>query len=342
VRAEAALALLLLAVPALRAQDLGAYVHFGARRGADFAVSARPGGGARVLFDSGLSDPIPGDWDTILIQGVMPDPGVHFQALRPDVPTVWVELQVKRFPDGRFWAKARFQRGFGRVRLRAVDAGVTTDHEMSVFAVEVFEDAPALPSAPVPPSRGPVDPSAVPPRVHARAQWRAEQPINPYTPDPVPWRVTLHHTDGRFTANLAQSLDEARFIQDFHQHGRGWNDIGYHFLIDRLGNILEGRPLQTLGAHTLSNNEGNVGIALLGTYHAPRNDAATPAQLAAVGALGRFLVKRFGLDPVSLKGHRDYKQTDCPGDLAYPKLAELRAAFAQRASRSAASPSATR
>ena len=137
----------------------------------------------------------------------------------------------------------------------------------------------------------------------------------------------MHHTDGRYTANLADSLDETRFIQDFHQNGRKWSDIAYHYVVDPLGNIIEGRPLETLGAHTLSNNEGNVGIVLLGTYHSPKNDQTTAAQLSAVTAIGRFLVKRFGIEPASLKGHRDYKQTDCPGDLAYPKLSELRKAF---------------
>jgi hypothetical protein len=83
-----------------------------------------------------------------------------------------------------------------------------------------------------------------------------------------------------------------------------------------------------LGAHTLANNEGNIGIVLLGTYHPPVNDVPTKAQLDAVIALGRYLVSRYGIDPKALKGHRDYKQTDCPGDIAYAKLDALRLAFA--------------
>ena len=208
-----------------------------------------------------------------------------------------------------------------------MDDGATSDHDVTVYGAEVFADAPdpAFPAAP--PSRGPVDPGAVPPHMHARAEWSARPPTNPLTPDPMPWRITLHHTDGRFTASLSESLEETRFIQDFHQNGRKWSDIAYHYVVDPLGSVIEGRPLETLGAHTLNNNEGNVGIVLLGTYHSPKNDQPTPAQLAAVAEIGRFLVKRFGIDPNSLKGHRDYKQTDCPGDNAYPKLAELRVAF---------------
>ncbi len=364
-RAEVLLAVML-AAPALRAGDLGSEVTFARQRGAQFSVNA--GTGARVVYDSGPSDLPAGDWDTLLIQGTLPDPSIRFMAARPGNSTVWVELQVKRFSNGRFWAKGRFQRGAGGLRLRAVADGVKADHEVTVYDAEVFSDAPEPASPPTVPSRGPMDPGAIPPPVHPRAEWRAQPPTNPLSPDPLPWRITLHHTDGRYTANLAESLDETRFIQDFHQNGRKWSDIAYHFVVDPRGNIIEGRPLETLGAHTLSNNEGNVGIVLLGTYHAPKNDQTTAAQLAAVAVIGRFLVKRFGIDPASLKGHRDYKQTDCPGDLAYPKLSELRKAFAgapaivrkprrspqapsisaavdwdgQRARNSAASPSATR
>ena len=323
-RVSLALALLLSAASA-RAGDLGSEVTFAAQRGAQFQVLA--GLGPRVVFDSGFSDLPDGEWDTLVIQGEMPDPSVRFAATRPGGAVVWIELQVKRFPNGRFWAKGRFQKGAGPLRLRALDNGVKTDHEVTVYGAEVFEDAPAAPAPPAAPSRGPMDPGAISPLVHSRAEWKALPPTNPLSPDPLPWRITLHHTDGRYTTSLAQSLEEARFVQDFHQNGRKWNDIAYHYLVDPLGNILEGRPLGTLGAHTLNNNEGNVGIVLLGTYHPPKNDPTTTAQLAAVGALGRFLVRRFGIDPASLKGHRDYKQTDCPGDLAYPKLAELRRAF---------------
>lgn len=364
-RAELLAALLLFA-PAARAGDAGAEMTFRASRSVTFQVQA--GSGTRVVYLSGLSDPAPVDWDTVLIQGELPDAAVRFQAAHPGAPMAWLDLQVKRFPDGRFWARGRLPKSRKSVALRALADGVAKDHEVSLFSVEVFVDAPETPAATPPPAPGPEDPAATPPAVHGRGEWGALPPTNPLEPDLHPWRVTLHHTDGRYTTDLAQSLREARFIQDFHQNGRKWSDIAYHYLVDPSGNIIEGRPLGTLGAHTLHNNDGNVGIVLLGNYHEPKYDRTTPAQLAAVAELGRFLVRRFGLDPESLKGHRDYKLTDCPGDLAYPKLAELREAFkpapakrrrapgpvaaaagaagpdwdAQRANSSAAAPSATR
>lgn len=333
-RAVAALAAAALLSGPASASDSGRAVTFASRRGARFAVTADVVG-PRVVYESGASDAIPENWDTVLIQGESPDPGIEFQVLRPDPNATgaggsqsWTTLEAHRFPDGRFWAKARTAKGAGPLLLRAIDAGALSDHFVDVYAVEVFADQPAAPGGAVVAPRGPQDPTATRPTVHSRAEWGAVAPAQPYSPDPLPWRVTLHHSDGKYTRSLEESEAEARFIQDFHIHGRGWNDIGYHFLVDPLGNVLEGRPEGVLGAHTLSNNEGNVGIVLLGNYHPPVNNRPTQAQLEAVAALGKYLVARYGIDPKSLKGHRDYKGTDCPGDVAYAKLDALRTAFA--------------
>jgi hypothetical protein len=325
-RLAAVLAAVAAAAPAF-AHDSGMSVTFSAAKTAHFSVAAR-GPGPSVVYESGVSDPIPDAWDTVLIQGVLPDPAVAFQMSRPADSSGWQTLAVHRFADGRFWAKAAVAKASGPLRLRALDTGAAAGSEVDVYGVEVFASEPAGAASPAAPPRGPQNPEASRPAVHDRAEWGAVAPTEPYTPDPLPWRITLHHSDGKYTRTLEESKAEARFIQDFHIHGRGWIDIAYHFLVDPEGNILEGRPEGILGAHTLSNNEGNVGIVLLGTYHPPLNNRPTQAQLDAVAALGRYLVARYGIDPQSLKGHRDYKQTDCPGDLAYAKLDGLKLAFA--------------
>ena len=321
-------AALFLALPALAlAHDAGHTVTFDRVSGARFSVRARGAIAQPLVYDSGLSDPIPDTWDTVLIQGESPDPAITFEAAREDGGE-WRALEMHRFSGGRFWAKARLRQASGPLRLRAFDSGAKADHDVDVYGVEVFIDEPASAGTPAAPPRGPQNPGASRPLVHARAEWKAVAPTQPWSPDPLPWRVTLHHSDGKHTKTLVESEAEARFIQDFHIHGRGWIDIAYHFLVDAQGNILEGRPEGVLGAHTRGNNEGNIGIVLLGTYHPPVNNVPTKAQLDAVAALGRYLVARYGIDPKSLKGHRDYKQTDCPGNIAYSKLDALRLAFA--------------
>ncbi len=331
-RAEAlALGLTALLCAGASAGDLGRTVTFGSAGDLSFSASAARGTSAPgVVYDSGDSDPIGQAWDTVLLQGELPDASVTFQAARAGSSN-WVTLETHRTPDGRFWAKGRLSLSSGPVRLRALAASGAPAGTTAVYGVTVFassaKEAAAAPGPAVPP-RGPQDPSAPRPLVHGRAEWGAVAPTQPWAPDPLPWRVTLHHSDGRYTRTLAESEAEARFIQDFHIHGRGWIDIAYHYLVDPEGNILEGRPEGVLGAHTLGNNEGNIGIVLLGTYHPPVNDKPTQVQLDAVAALGRYLVRRYGIDPRMLKGHRDYKATDCPGDWAYAKLDYLRLAFA--------------
>ena len=60
-----------------------------------------------------------------------------------------------------------------------------------------------------------------------------------------------------------QKVDEVR---RWHVEDRGWSDIGYHYLIDRDGTLVEGRPLERTGAHAKGYNTGSVGISLFGGH----------------------------------------------------------------------------
>jgi hypothetical protein len=328
VRAEALALLVLLCAPAA-AQDMGRKVTFSSRPSLRFAAFTGGIGARSVLFESGPSDPA-GPGDVIVFHGVSPDPGVTFQVGRSmrNGWIAWDADEVRRFPDGRFWARARLPAGAGALLLRAVDDGISADHEVEIFSVEILEETgernDAAPTVIVPPARPP-QPGAPRPQVHGRARWNARAPSEPHTPHAGVWRITLHHSDGRNTRNLAESLAEARFIQDYHMNTRKWIDIAYHFLIDAEGNVVEGRPEGVQGAHTLDNNAGNIGICLLGKYHESGAARPTAAQLDAVAAVARYLTLRYGIDPGPMfKGHRDYKSTDCPGDHAYGSLPALR------------------
>lgn len=319
---------LLLVAPAA-AQDMGERVTFSNRPAVRFSAQADPNARGRALYDSGPSDPVLRRGDVLLFHGVSPDPGVTFHAGR-ELQGGWAgwEAEVHRFPNGRFWARATLPRGAGRVRIWAFDKGVAADHEVEILGIELTEGGEERPEPSTDPLRSPArppQPDAPRPPVFDRAAWRAKAPTEAYTPIPLVWRLTLHHTDGKYTGTLQESLTETRFIQDFHQNGRKWIDIAYHFLIDEAGNIIEGRPEGVQGAHTLDNNEGNLGVCLLGKYHEAGHHRPIPAQLDAVARLARYVVLRHGVDPrVEFKGHRDHKPTDCPGDHAYARLAELR------------------
>lgn len=156
------------------------------------------------------------------------------------------------------------------------------------------------------------------PDLRPRAQWKAELPAR-MAADKVKRRFVLHHTAYPVTdavkklrgqASWKAAMRHARAAQRLHRHIRGWNDVGYHYLIDWEGRILEGRPLDRLGAHVERHNTGSVGIVLMGDFSRQK---PTAQQLAAAKALLRWLSWELKLSPKHIAGHHHMKFTACPG-----------------------------
>ncbi len=176
------------------------------------------------------------------------------------------------------------------------------------------------------------------PHLRRRAEWGAQ----PFRGTPIPLNrpsynyMTLHHTAGFSARTLVEGLDQVRRIQDFHQNGRGWSDIGYQFLMDQEGRLYQGRPFLNEavpfdqgpplahGAHAGGANTGNIGISLMGCYHPPEGsnclDQMTEPAVDSLIATFGFLSERYGVSPKNMRGHRDFGNTACPGDNNYRML----------------------
>lgn len=98
-------------------------------------------------------------------------------------------------------------------------------------------------------------------------------------------------------------------------NGRGWKDIGYHFLIDRDGTVATGRPLDQVGAHVQGHNTGTIGISLFGGHGSNEKDQFsdhfTIAQDKALRELIATLQAAYG--PLTVTGHNQYAAKACPG-----------------------------
>src|SRR5438874_2124850 len=81
----------------------------------------------------------------------------------------------------------------------------------------------------------------------------------------------------------------------------GWNDIGYNFLVDKYGQVFEGRyggvDRNVIGAHTLGFNTGTVGVALIGDYTSTK---ITDAAAKSLEALLAWRLDLAHVDPLSL------------------------------------------
>lgn len=97
--------------------------------------------------------------------------------------------------------------------------------------------------------------------------------------------------------------------------GRGWSDIGYHYLIDRDGTVLEGRPIEIAGAHARGHNTGSVGISLWGGHGGSQDDPFsenfTPEQDRAL----RRLIAQLRMEYPAINtimGHNEVSSKMCP------------------------------
>lgn len=106
-----------------------------------------------------------------------------------------------------------------------------------------------------------------------------------------------------------------RSVQRFHQGDRGWEDIAYHLLVDREGNVFEGRPIEAVGDTATSYDPtGHFLPCLLGDYD---RQEPTAAQLVSLVGLLTWASEAYSVLPESLGGHRDYAATACPGASVY-------------------------
>ena len=189
------------------------------------------------------------------------------------------------------------------------------------------------------------------PPIITRAEWGANESIRrnrengPEIADNVHLAI-VHHTAGSNIYSRSQSAAIVRGIEMYHVLGNGWDDIGYNFLVDKYGQVFEGRyggmTKAVVGAHALGFNFGSVGVALIGNYNSA---TVTPAERAALFSLLAWRLDVAHVDPRSqvtrisagnaeypkgtavelraISGYRDTGPTSCPGNNLYAQLPSI-------------------
>ncbi len=183
------------------------------------------------------------------------------------------------------------------------------------------------------------------PAIIRRSGWGADESIvraQPSYASAVDFAV-VHHTAGTNSYSASESAAIVRGIQRYHVLANGWNDIGYNFLVDKYGQIFEGRgggiSKNVVGAHAQGFNTGSTGVAILGNYESTKISAAARAALvkllawrldvAHVNPLGRLTWISGGnpeypagtkVNLRTISGHRDTGPTSCPGSSLYAQL----------------------
>ncbi|WP_019143479.1 SpoIID/LytB domain-containing protein [Aeromicrobium massiliense] len=177
-----------------------------------------------------------------------------------------------------------------------------------------------------------------PPAIITRSRWGAKAAKRCDSPT-VATRtlgVVLHHTAGSNSYTKAQSAGIVRSAQKYHMDALGWCDIGYNFLVDKYGQIFEGRaggtPKMVRGAHAgvTAVNQYTVGVSMMGNYDTAA--LTEPLKNAVVKIIGWRMATHYipakgtvsigGRKYQRIMGHRDVKATACPGRYGYAWLTQ--------------------
>lgn len=131
------------------------------------------------------------------------------------------------------------------------------------------------------------------------------------------WRyIVIHHS-------ASEGGNASQFDADHKR--RGWDELGYHFVISNGNGGPDGRVeigprwrSQKWGAHTgkTPNNQYNnygIGICMVGNFS---NRLPSGTQLASLHRLVSYLANKYQIPPENVIGHRDAPgtSTECPGD----------------------------
>lgn len=101
-------------------------------------------------------------------------------------------------------------------------------------------------------------------------------------------------------------------IDQWHR-ARGFNGIGYHYVIYRDGSVHPGRGVEKAGAHCTGHNARSIGVCYIGGCAADGKtpkDTRTAAQEAALVKLVKELCRRY--PGATVHGHNEFAAKACP------------------------------
>ncbi|XP_072743376.1 peptidoglycan recognition protein 3 [Anoplolepis gracilipes] len=161
------------------------------------------------------------------------------------------------------------------------------------------------------------------PRIVSRSEWKARERLKfqILSVTPTPYVVVHHGGIRKYCRDQETCSAIVRSYQNFHMDDRGWWDIGYNFLIGEDGNAYEGRGWDYVGAHAPGYNTQSIGICILGDFSDFLPNSAALNTLDALIACGISLGKIS--DKYNVIGHRQTRNTECPGESFYEYVINL-------------------
>jgi len=179
-------------------------------------------------------------------------------------------------------------------------------------------------------------------QIKSRADWGAVAAKTHTQTMPTIQNITLHHT-----SNTGTGWDEMQRIQKLHMSlfpynlfgGKDFDDIGYHLIMDKNGDVFEGRKIEgapgmlggpyAKGEHVGSNNTvAGFGLCTMGDYEASEGNEAWPAaRQKSIEKVISAVCRRHKLTKDKISYHKamalSSSPSSCPGSNYIPAIPDI-------------------
>ena len=104
-------------------------------------------------------------------------------------------------------------------------------------------------------------------------------------------------------------------IRRWHVQDQKWRDIGYHWIIDRDGDVAPGRPETEIGAGVEGHNRRVIHVCLIGGHGSAGTDRFKTHFTSEQDRVLRELIARISArTPIRrVSGHNEWAAKACPG-----------------------------
>lgn len=129
--------------------------------------------------------------------------------------------------------------------------------------------------------------------------------------DNTPEFLIIHHGGGTDANPLLDTSHHTAEMMEAWHIAKGWEGLGYQFVIHKNGDIWRGRPEQYHGSHTTTHNKKSIGICLSGNF-----DATLPTleQIESLTSLLKEMMTKYGIPKDKIVPHRTYANKTCYGN----------------------------
>ena len=128
--------------------------------------------------------------------------------------------------------------------------------------------------------------------------------------DNNPSWLIIHHGGGSDADPLADTSHHTAAMMEQWHLAKGWEGLGYHYVIHKNGDVWLGRPEHNHGAHTEGKNSNSIGICVSGNF-----DVTLPTveQENSLRELMKGLMLEYSIPKQNIVPHRSFAKKTCYG-----------------------------